>query len=65
MTRAYPRESPIRVAIGMENNGRIILRATDPDGLEMPFEANASEGGVLSEEQLAQGAAKVQAMRRG
>jgi molecular chaperone DnaK len=61
MTRAYPRQSPIKVALGMENNGQLRLRATDPDGLEMEFTATA-EGAVMSPEQIDASTSKVQAM---
>ena len=64
MTRAYPLQSPLKMALGMQNNGILTLRATDPDGLEMEFTATA-EGAVTSEEALAESISKVQSMRRG
>jgi molecular chaperone DnaK len=64
MTRAYPLQSPLKMALGMQNNGILTLRATDPDGLAMEFTATA-EGAVTSEEALAESISKVQSMRRG
>lgn len=64
MTRPYPRQSPIKVALGMENSGVLRLRATDPDGLEMDFTATA-EGAVMSQEEIDASTTKVQAMSMG
>jgi molecular chaperone DnaK len=64
MTRAYPRQSPIQMALGMENNGVLRLRAVDPDGLEMEFTATA-ESAVRSEDEIAASTSKVQAMSLG
>lgn len=64
MSRRYPRQSPIKMALGMENNGVLRLRAIDADGLEMEFTATAA-GAVMSEEDLAASTSKVQAMRQG
>jgi molecular chaperone DnaK len=64
MTRAYPRESPLKMELGMEPSGVLNLTARDPDGLEMSFTATA-QGAVISEEDLQASIAKVQAMRRG
>jgi molecular chaperone DnaK len=64
MTRPYPRQSPIQMALGMENNGVLRLRATDPDGLEMEFAATA-EGAVRSQEEIDASTSKVQAMSLG
>jgi len=61
MTRPYPRATPFQVALGMEANGTLRLRATDADGREMEFSAQA-DGAVMTEEQIAESTAKVQAM---
>ena len=63
MTRAYPRGAPIHIAIGMESNGTLSIRALDQDGREMRFEATAV-GAVMSDEQLAASTSKVLAMQR-
>jgi molecular chaperone DnaK len=63
MSRPYPRHAPIHVALGMENNGVLRLRATDADGLEMEFTAT-SAGAVISDEEIAASTSKVQAMRQ-
>jgi len=64
MTRAYPRQSPIQIALGMENNGVLRLRAIDADGLEMEFTATA-DSAVMSQEEIAASTSKVQAMSLG
>jgi molecular chaperone DnaK len=64
MTRPYPRQSPIQMALGMENSGVLRLRAIDPDGREMEFTATAA-GAVISDEDIAASTSKVQAMRTG
>ncbi len=61
MTRAYPSGTPIKVALGMEGNGTLRLRATDVDGREREFIAQ-SDGAVMTQEQIAESTAKVQAM---
>jgi molecular chaperone DnaK len=62
MTRPYPQQSPIQMALGMDNDGTLRLRATDPDGREMEFTATAA-GAVISDEVIAASTSKVQAMR--
>ena len=63
MTRAYPRQTPIQIALGMNEQGQLRLLAIDADGREEDFEAQATDGGVITEEQIAEGTSKVQAMR--
>jgi molecular chaperone DnaK len=63
MTRPYPRGTPIQIAIGMQNNGTLNIKAVDQDGSDMQFEAT-TEGAVMSEEQLVKSTSKVQAMQR-
>lgn len=63
MTRPYPRQTPIRMALGMQNNGVLTLKAIDQDGRDMEFTAT-TEGAVMSEQQLAESTSKVQAMQR-
>jgi molecular chaperone DnaK (HSP70) len=63
MTRAYPRGAPVHIAIGMEGNGTLNIRAIDADGREMQFTATAI-GAVVSDEQLAASTSKVLAMQR-
>jgi molecular chaperone DnaK len=63
MTRAYPRKTPVQIALGMQNNGVLDIKAVDRDGREMEFTAT-TEGAVMSEEQLAKSTSKVQAMQR-
>lgn len=63
MTRAYPRQTPIRVALGMNAQGRLHLQAWDADGKHMEFHATASNA-VISEEQVEASANKVHAMRQ-
>jgi molecular chaperone DnaK (HSP70) len=64
MSRSFPRQSPIHIALGMENNGVLQLHATDADGLVMDFNATAA-GAVHSDEEIAASTDKVQAMRQG
>ena len=63
MTRAYPRGAPIHIAIGMESNGTLSIKAIDQDGREMRFTAT-TVGAVMSDEQLAESTSKVLAMQR-
>ena len=63
MTRAYPRGAPIHIAIGMESNGTLNIKAIDSDGREMRFTAT-TVGAVMSDEQLAESTSKVLAMQR-
>jgi molecular chaperone DnaK (HSP70) len=63
MTRPYPRGTPIEVAIGMQNNGRLNIKAVEQDGRVMEFTAT-TEGAVMSEEKLTESTSKVQAMQR-
>jgi molecular chaperone DnaK len=63
MTRAYPRRTPIQIALGMQNNGVLHLKAIDQDGREMEFDAT-TQGAVMSEERLAVSMSKVRAMQR-
>ncbi len=63
MTRAYPRGAPIHIAIGMESNGTLSIKAMDSDGREMQFTAT-TVGAVMSDEQLAESTSKVLAMQR-
>jgi molecular chaperone DnaK (HSP70) len=63
MTRPYPRNSPVRVALGMNETGLLRLHAWDPDGHEIEFQAAASSA-VISDEQVAESRSKVQAMRQ-
>jgi molecular chaperone DnaK len=58
-----PAGTPIHVSMGMENSGVLTIVARDPSGRELTFSATP-DGAVMSAEQIAQSAAKVQAMRR-
>lgn len=64
MTRAYPQQSPIKMTLGMADDGSLLLSVRDPDGLEMEFTASGA-GAVIPEEQIEASANKVQAMRMG
>ncbi len=64
MSRAYPRGTPIQIALGMENSGVLHLHATDADGLKMEFAATAA-GAVMSDADVAASKSKVDAMRQG
>lgn len=64
MTRAYPRGTPIDIALGMDNSGKLTLQATDPDGKPFMFDAEAT-GAVWSEERLEESAGQVNTMRLG
>jgi molecular chaperone DnaK len=61
--RQYPRGAAITVSMGMDNDGLILTRAVDPDGREIPIKASGA-GAVITEEQIAEGAAKLQELRR-
>lgn len=65
LSQPYPQGSPIRIELGMDNGGRLDLRATGPDGTVLQFEATASEGAVISDEEIEKAAASVQSMRLG
>jgi molecular chaperone DnaK len=58
-----PRGTPIEVTIRMGNDGMLTVVARHPAVAELSFSAQ-SEHGVLTQEQIAESAAKVQAMRR-
>jgi molecular chaperone DnaK len=58
-----PRGTPIQISIGMGNDGLLTVTAKHPAVEELTFSA-ASKDGVISKEQVAESAAKVQAMQR-
>ncbi len=58
-----PKGTPIRVSIGMGNDGLLTVTAKHPALEELTFSA-ASKDGVFTKEQVAESAAKVQAMQR-
>ncbi len=58
-----PKGTPIEISIGMGNDGMLTVSARHPAVAELTFSAQ-SEAGVLSQEQISESAAKVQAMQR-
>lgn len=58
-----PRGTPIEVSLGMGNDGLLTVTARHPAVAELTFSA-ASKDGVITKEQVAESAAKVQAMQR-
>jgi molecular chaperone DnaK (HSP70) len=58
-----PRGTPIQISIGMGNDGVMTVTAKHPAVEELTFSA-ASENGVITKEQVAESAAKVQSMQR-
>ena len=58
-----PKGTPIQVSIGMGNDGLLTVTAKHPAVEELTFSA-ASKDGVITKEQVAESAAKVQAMQR-
>lgn len=60
----HPLGTAIRVSLGMDNAGQMLLRAVAPDGSEARLEASGS-GAVITQEQIDEGTAKIQSLRRG
>jgi molecular chaperone DnaK len=58
-----PRGTPIEISVGMGNDGILTVTAKHPAVAELSFSAQ-SENGVITQEQIAESAAKVQAMQR-
>jgi molecular chaperone DnaK (HSP70) len=58
-----PVGTPIQVSIGMDKAGILTITASHPAVPDLTFTAK-SEGAVLSQEQIAESASKVQAVRR-
>jgi NAD(P)H-hydrate repair Nnr-like enzyme with NAD(P)H-hydrate epimerase domain len=58
-----PKGTPIQISIGMGNDGLLTVAAKHPAVEELTFSA-ASKDGVISKEQVAESAAKVQEMQR-
>jgi molecular chaperone DnaK (HSP70) len=58
-----PAGTPIEVSIGMDNGGMLTVTASHPAVPQLTFSATA-EGAVLTKEQIAESASKVQAMQR-
>jgi molecular chaperone DnaK (HSP70) len=58
-----PAGTPIEVSIGMDNGGMLTVTASHPAVPQLMFSATA-DGAVLSKEQIAESASKVQAMQR-
>lgn len=58
-----PAHTPIKISIGMDNGGLLTITAAHPNVPQLTFSAT-SEGAVLSQEQIAESASKVQAMQR-
>lgn len=62
MSRPYPRQAPIQIALGMDNDGTLNLRAIDPDGGSIEFSATAA-GAVISDEQVQESKSRIDAMK--